>query len=451
MESETVILSPLTPTLGPNFAEASTNHLTEVTSAKSAVGAPLDRGSLLALIRQQVEYYFSDDNLPKDVFLLKQIEKDKTKEGFVSLKVIAGFPKMKRLTHDLGAIREAVEQSDVVLLSLDGLSVKRKVPLVLPEDTTEKRTLYVTRLPKDCDRESLMIVFSEFGTVVRLDLPMDKKTGEHKGMAFVEFQKEEELRKALDDFTNSNKYKMVAKPFKSRNNKDKSGNDNTEGDDESDEEVAEESTNTSTSVSNKEKRQSGGKKRNSKEKQQLERPETPEKRASKEINSRNSKEVKEKRNSKENKQDIVSDKRNSKETKTPENVEKRNSRDLKQQQQQQQEAKEKRNSKDTKRNSKEPKKEQRTSKESLNTGREIPESPYEQNSYNHARSRAGSRSRNSKDPQPSDWEDSISQRPKLHLKGQVEDRPLFVPARNPIGPSPDGLRGFTAGRGKMLR
>jgi len=84
--------------------------------------APLDRASLLSLIRQQVEFYFSEENLPKDVFLLKQIEKDKTKEGFVSLKVIAGFPKMKRLTHDLGAIREAVEQSELVILSVDGLS-----------------------------------------------------------------------------------------------------------------------------------------------------------------------------------------------------------------------------------------------------------------------------------------------------------------------------------------
>jgi len=445
MESETIILSPLTPTLGPNFAEASTNHLIEATSAKSAVGAPLDRGSLLALIQQQVEYYFSDDNLPKDVFLLKQIEKDKTKEGFVSLKVIAGFPKMKRLTHDLGAIREAVELSEVVLLSSDGLSVKRKVPLILPEDTTEKRTLYVTRLPKDCDRESLMIVFSEFGTVIRLDLPMDKKTGEHKGMAFVEFQREEELRKALDDFTNSNKYKMVAKPFKSRNNKDKSGNDNTEGEDESEEEADD-------SPASKEKRQSGGtKKRNSKEKQ-LERPETPEKRASKEINGRNSKEPKEKRNSKENKSQLdgTQERRNSKDSKnSPENCEKRNSKDLKSQQQE----KEKRNSKDSKRNSKEQKKEQRTSKDSLNTGREIPESAYDgQNSYNQARARTGSRGgRNSKEPpQSSDWEDSSSHRPKLHLKGQGEERPLFVPVRNPIGPSPDGLRGFTAGRGKML-
>jgi hypothetical protein len=85
-------------------------------NSKSKGAAPLDRQSLLALIRQQLEFYFDEENLPRDVFLLKQIEKDKTKEGYVSLKVfriftlsrikvIAGFPKMKRLTHDLGAIR----------------------------------------------------------------------------------------------------------------------------------------------------------------------------------------------------------------------------------------------------------------------------------------------------------------------------------------------------------
>jgi len=205
--------SSLVAALGPN------EHDLPGTSVPK-VAAPLDRQSLLTLIREQLEFCFSEYNLPKDVFLLKQIEKDKTKEGYVSLKVIAGFPNMKRLTHDLGAIREAVENSEIVVLSPDGLSVKRKIPVILPEDTTEKRTLYVTRLPKDCDRESLMLVFSEYGTVIRLDLPMDKKTGEHKGMAFVEFQTEEELRKALEDFATSTKYKMVVKPFKSRNSKE---------------------------------------------------------------------------------------------------------------------------------------------------------------------------------------------------------------------------------------
>jgi len=383
------------------------------------IAAPLDRASLLSLIRQQVEFYFSEENLPKDVFLLKQIEKDKTKEGFVSLKVIAGFPKMKRLTHDLGAIREAVEQSELVVLSVDGLSLKRKIPLILPEDTTEKRTLYVTRLPKDCDRESLMLVFSEFGTVVRLDLPMDKKTGEHKGMAFVEYRVEEELHKALEEFTTSDKYKMLAKPFKSKNNKEKDNAKVLETNTASTE--SEDSSDSTSPKDGKEKRASGGKK--------------PNKRSSKEEVKRNSKE--EKQDTKRNSGKLDKEWRNSKEetkewrNSKEENKEKRNSIETN---------KDKRNSKETKtenkRSSKGDNKDKRTSKEFQT--RDLPDP-----SYDFGRVRANSRGKKSE--MPLDW-DSASIRPKLHL---MEDRPLISPVRNPFGPT-DG-RGFTAGRGKLVK
>jgi len=347
--------------------------------------------------------------LPKDVFLQKQIEKDKTKEGFVSLKVIAGFPKMKRLTHDLGAIREAVEQSEMVVLSPDGLSLKRKIPLLLPEDTTEKRTLYVTRLPKDCDRESLMLIFSEFGTVVRLDLPMDKKTGEHKGMAFVEYCAEEELHKALEDFAIADKHKMLAKPFKSKNNKEKDnaklGETNTASTD------SEDSNDTPSPKDAKEKRASGGKK----------------------LNKRNSKEEKDKRNSKEEKPET---KRNS----NPK--EWRNSKE---------DSKEKRNSIETnkdKRNSKEKSENKRSSKgenkDGKRTSKEFQTRDLPDPSYDFGRVRANSRGKKSE--MPLDW-DTSPMRPKLHL---MEDKPLIVPIRNPFGPSTDG-RGFTAGRGKLVK
>jgi len=342
------------------------------------------------------------------------LKKDKTKEGFVSLKVVAGFPKMKRLTHDLGAIREAAEGSEVVVLSSDGLSVKRKVPLVLPEDTTEKRTLYVTRLPKDCDRESLMLVFSEFGTVVRLDLPMDKKTGEHKGMAFVEFQAEEELRKALEDFTNSTKYRMIVKPFKSRNSKEIANPVNPKEDDEED-------------IEDGEKKKPGSK-RNSKETKELVES------AAKTPKKRNSKDTKELTKD-------VSERRKSQELK-PEN--KRTSKDAKDL------------AKDgSKRGSKEVK---RTSKEYIKegTGREVPivpDSAYEShNSFNHVRARGANRQRNSDKIQedPDVFLNARSQeRPKFHIKSTDTDKPLFVPIRNPIGPSAEGT-GFGRGRGKSI-
>jgi len=441
------------PPLTSQEAESTAGLPVEDPVSKTKVAAPVDRQSLLVLIREQLEFYFSEDNLPRDVFLLKQIEKDKTKEGYVSLKVIAGFPKMKRLTHDLGAIREAAEISDLVVLSPDGLSVKRKIPLVLPEDTTEKRTLYVTRLPKDCDRESLMLVFSEYGTVVRLDLPMDKKTGEHKGMAFVEFQAEEELRKALEDFTTSNKYKMVVKPFKSRNSKDPSNSEKTadSASEKSDEEKE-------SPDSNNNKRSSGGKIRSSKE--QLG-----------EQTKRNSQEVKdangEKRRSGDGSNNV---KQNNKELKknSKEESEKRKSGDSKSSSSSSSspssfDSKDKRFSKDAREYAKQqsnrpPSKElKRTSKEKdqLSTGREVPQIPdsYD-NTFNQSRARGAKAQRNSDkmkdddDEKPTPTRPSSFERSKFKKEMDVE-KPQFVPVRNPYGPTAEG-RGFGLGRGKLM-
>lgn len=433
--------------LSSQETESTAGTPVEDPASKTKAAAPVDRQSLLVLIKEQLEFYFSEDNLPRDVFLLKQIEKDKTKEGYVSLKVIAGFPKMKRLTHDLGAIREAAEISDLVVLSPDGLSVKRKIPLVLPEDTTEKRTLYVTRLPKDCDRESLMLVFSEYGTVVRLDLPMDKKTGEHKGMAFVEFQAEEELRKALEDFTTSNKYKMVVKPFKSRNSKDPSISEKTA---DSTSEKDDEEKESPDSNNNKEKRSSGGKTRNSKD-------------ISGEQVRRNSQDLKdtngEKRKSGDGSTNVKQNttkelKRNSKD----ESETKRKSGDGKSSFDS---SKDKRFSKDAREyakqqsnrpNSKEPK---RTSKEKdqLSTGREVPQIPdsYD-NTFNQSRARGAKTQRNSDKMKEDDDEKptrpSSFERSKFKKEFDVE-KPQFVPVRNPYGPTAEG-RGFGLGRGKLM-
>jgi len=319
---------------------------------------------------------------------------------------------MKRLTHDLGAIREAAEGSQIVILSPDGLSVKRQIPLLLPEDTTEKRTLYVTRLPKDCDRESLMLVFSEFGTVVRLDLPMDKKTGEHKGMAFVEFQAEEELRKALEDFTDSNKYKMIVKPFKSRNSKEMASPVNPDEED----------------VEDGEQKRPGSKRNSKDTKDIVESAKTPKKRNSKDTKEL-AKEIPERRKSLEFKSEN-----------------KRTSKD----------AKDLLSKEGNKRGSKEVK---RISKEYINregTGREVPvvpDSAYEShNSFNHVRARGANRQRNSDKIQedPDVFLNSRPQeRPKFHIKSPEADKPLFVPIRNPIGPSAEGT-GFGRGRGKSI-
>ncbi len=49
-------------------------------------------------IVEQVEFYFSNVNITKDKFLLKHVKRNK--EGYVSLKLISSFKRVKHLCKD---------------------------------------------------------------------------------------------------------------------------------------------------------------------------------------------------------------------------------------------------------------------------------------------------------------------------------------------------------------
>jgi len=59
-------------------------------------------------ITQQVEFYFSDANITKDKFLLKHVKRNK--EGFVSLKLISSFKRVKHLTKDWRQVAFAIKK-----------------------------------------------------------------------------------------------------------------------------------------------------------------------------------------------------------------------------------------------------------------------------------------------------------------------------------------------------
>jgi len=133
------------------------------------------------------------------------------------LKVVANFNKIKLLSTQLDLVREALKDSPLIMVSDDGMYIRRKTPIMTQQESApEKRTIYVSKVPKNFDKELLSTVFGEFGTITRLDLPMDKKNGENKGIAFVEYKSEEEMINAMQQFASSAKYKMVLKPFKAK-------------------------------------------------------------------------------------------------------------------------------------------------------------------------------------------------------------------------------------------
>ncbi|ORZ07604.1 hypothetical protein BCR42DRAFT_425849 [Absidia repens] len=93
----------------------------------------VDEETLKTYILQQIEYYFSIDNLCKDMFLRGKMDS----EGYVDLSLLANFNRVKGLTTDLGLIKESLKDSQ--LLQVKGEKIRKHEGWenwVLPPPTT---------------------------------------------------------------------------------------------------------------------------------------------------------------------------------------------------------------------------------------------------------------------------------------------------------------------------
>ncbi|GAX77133.1 hypothetical protein CEUSTIGMA_g4579.t1 [Chlamydomonas eustigma] len=163
--------------------------------------APPVTPQLLASILKQVEFYFSDANLPTDKKLLKQIKKEPN--GYVPIKVFANFRKVRALTRDPGVIASAIKDSKGLNISEAGSSVRRVIPV--PEYNVEdmqRRILVVENLPAAPTIEMVTEAFEQYGKikVVRICLESKGKLPywltagcirPHLHHAYVEFEDEE--------------------------------------------------------------------------------------------------------------------------------------------------------------------------------------------------------------------------------------------------------------------
>ncbi|KAG8006225.1 La-related protein 7 [Nibea albiflora] len=89
----------------------------------------------------------------------------------VDISVLVDFNRMKKLTTDTKLIARALKNSSVVEVNLEGNKVRRQHPIGEVPDNVDSRTVYVS-------------------------------SGDSKGFAFVEFEKEEEAHKAIEMLNN---------------------------------------------------------------------------------------------------------------------------------------------------------------------------------------------------------------------------------------------------------
>lgn len=70
----------------------------------------MEQQYLYAMVSMQMEYYFSIDNLLKDMFLRKNMDS----QGFVLLDVVASFNRLKQLTQDRNILKEVCLSSETI-------------------------------------------------------------------------------------------------------------------------------------------------------------------------------------------------------------------------------------------------------------------------------------------------------------------------------------------------
>ncbi|XP_017133186.2 uncharacterized protein LOC108149825 [Drosophila elegans] len=120
---------------------------------------------LAAEITDAVEFYFSNESILKDAFLLKHVRRNK--EGFVSLKLVSSFKRVRQLTREWKVVGDAVRRkSRKIELNAEGTKVRRIEALPSFDETMPSRTIVACDLPLDkLTIEKVSDLFSRCGEI----------------------------------------------------------------------------------------------------------------------------------------------------------------------------------------------------------------------------------------------------------------------------------------------
>lgn len=136
---------------------------------ESLNGSSEEEEELTQRIVAQIEYYFSDENILRDSFLLKHVRRNR--EGYVSLKLMASFRKVKSLTKNWELVREALRSSSTRLeVNAEGTKVRRREPLPEHDETAPSRTVVAFPLVDRVTVEAVAEIFSRCGPISLLRL-----------------------------------------------------------------------------------------------------------------------------------------------------------------------------------------------------------------------------------------------------------------------------------------
>uniref|UniRef100_A0A0D9VI60 HTH La-type RNA-binding domain-containing protein n=1 Tax=Leersia perrieri TaxID=77586 RepID=A0A0D9VI60_9ORYZ len=182
-------------------------------AASATVASSIEEAKAKSVLRQ-VEFYFSDSNLPRDKFLRETVEQ--SEDGLVSLALICSFSRMKsHLGLDAAvkqetvpeekvlAVAEVLRRSPVLRVSEDGKRVGRASELLKPDEIIEQvdsRTVAASPLPYNVKLEDVQSFFTHYAKVNSVRLPRHIANKKYFcGTALIEFSEEEEAKSVLEN------------------------------------------------------------------------------------------------------------------------------------------------------------------------------------------------------------------------------------------------------------
>jgi len=151
-----------------------------------------------AKVLKQIEYYFSDYNLPKDKFLWETVNNDP--EGWVDINILLKFNRLKSLTTDHEIIKNAIKKSEELLeLNEDGTKVRRKTQIKPKADDVIERSIYIQGIPTSIEKpvEAIEDYLNKYEIEAININAFRNKNRSFKGEAFIELKTKEDVEKIL--------------------------------------------------------------------------------------------------------------------------------------------------------------------------------------------------------------------------------------------------------------
>eukprot|EP00879_Flechtneria_rotunda_P012030 GHRR01012564.1.p1 GENE.GHRR01012564.1~~GHRR01012564.1.p1 ORF type:complete len:211 (+),score=68.44 GHRR01012564.1:1674-2306(+) len=164
-----------------------------------------------AKLLKQVEFYFSDSNLPKDKFLKGQV--DAHPEGYVDLSLVISFQRMRDLLklgtvkpEDVSdevvtAVADVLRGSSLLAVSESGFQVRRSTPLPTAREAAravDSRSLYIRPFPMSASLDSIVAFFLDAGAELNaVRLRRHQKSKDFKGSIFLEAVSPEEAERVM--------------------------------------------------------------------------------------------------------------------------------------------------------------------------------------------------------------------------------------------------------------